>query len=191
MARDVKLLNYKKALSDLVEKGLPFERPMSTSITSYKITWRSKLSERVLQALCLPAAVPLFLVLCLLTPIAYILHLKEVAKKKRMFRSKIKEFTVEAISFDVPEVKTIGELWKLHGLGKDGYSHDEKLDLLCMWIDALYGTGYSEALDLRKRVQEIAHRHGEANLTPDLHIYFVPPVESLISKLSEELPPYC
>ena len=190
MARVVRLTKIKKALKNLIENGEPFDMPIRLSgLSDFELKWKSKVSERILQIIVVP---PLLLLFYLLNPVAYVLHHIEIAKNKWILRSRIRKLRTEATSVDVPEEKTIGGLWKLHGLEihSYGYSSDEILDLLGKWIDTLYVTGYSETLDLHKRVNEIARQHGEANRTPDLDIYFAPPVVSLINQLFKELPPY-
>jgi len=74
------------------------------------------------------------------------------------------------------------------------FSPEERLALLEVWVDILYGEGQAKALGLRDRVDQSYHRQGEINCASRRnggpHFTFMAPVDSLIMDLAEELPPY-
>lgn len=189
-AREVKLRVAQEALADFVVKGVPFKSLVSEC--AVKIDWSNSLVGKVMQIALLPIIFVLVLLGVLLTPIAYVEHLREVAKKKSALREKIQRLSTETRSFDVPDNKNLAALWRLHGLEGQGYSSDTRLDLLCGWVDILYGSGSSEAHRLRERVHEfIPQRVTDGLAYVDIPcILFVPPVDCLIRKLTEELPTY-
>lgn len=189
-ARAVKLRVAQEALADFMVKEAPFKSPVGECVV--KIDWSNSLAGKVKQVAVLPISFAFVLLGILLTPIAYAEHLRAVAKKKSALREKIQRLSTETLSFDMPDDKNIEALWRLHGLEGHEYSSDTRLDLLCGWVDILYGSGNSEAHKLRERVHEfIPHRVTDGLDYLDIPcILFVPPVDCLIRKLSEELPTY-
>lgn len=188
-ARAVKLRVAQEALADFMAKGVRFKSPFRGFII--KIDSNS-LAGKAKQVAVLPISFAFVLLGILLTPIACVEHLRGVAKKKSALREKIQRLSTETLSFDAPDDKSIEALWRLHGLEGHEYSSDTRLDLLCGWVDILYGSGSSEAHKLRERVHEfIPHRVTDGLNYLDIPcILFVPPVDCLIRKLSEELPTY-
>ena len=108
-------------------------------------------------------------------------------------KREIKTLETVSLSDQVPDEKTLGELWGLHGLEERNYSSGERLNLLDTWIGILYGEDVSKDLRLQSRVEESRQRQMKANMPyyegkDSPHYHFASPVDSLIRALSKELP---
>lgn len=193
-SRKAQLVIARARLEELRVNGITFDSPVGGFCSGME--WEENPSERLKKFALLPVALVLMAFLLLLTPCMYILHLWDVYNRKRGLKSVIRKLEKEALSTQVPDEKVLELLWELHGMGTYEYPFAERLNLLGSWIDILYGKEVADNLGLKTRVDEISKRHMETNRSyyegkdGAPHFFFMPPVESLIGALSEELPPY-
>jgi hypothetical protein len=131
----------------------------------------------------------------LLVPIAYLIGLLKFCYEKWQRKRQIKALEEAPLSIAEPYIKTLDNLWALHGLKRREYPDEIRLNLLCTWIDMLYGYGMSEKLNIRNwytailKYQEKMNRR--SRLDPWATSYlFEPTIEAMIRMLSEKLPPY-
>jgi hypothetical protein len=148
------------------------------------------------QTALLPIASMLILILVLLTPFIYLSDLRKLARKRAMLKAKVRVLRTSPLPLDEPSVRTLRDLWSHHGLDGEAARSKIALDLLCQWVDFLYGSGRSAELKILERAREIGRRNSEAN-RPYFdgkegagHYLFVHPVDTLITELSEELPSF-
>lgn len=188
-ARDAKLVVAKNGLDKLERDGLRFDGPASGISIS-----RKNFVGGIKYFLLLPMVLVLTLFLFIMTPFAYVSHLREVSKKKQKIKDEIKK--LESLSTKVPDEKVLLCLWELHGMDERKYSFDERINLLAVWIEILYGSKVQEKLNLHATVVEIAKRHGRLNKPyydgdkMAAHFFCRNPVDVLIRKISDDLPAY-
>ena len=180
-------------LAELEKNGIPFDSPISGIAGG--IEWEENIGGRIMQAAILPLVLVFSLFLYVMTPVAYIQHLRKVHQKKKELEREIQAIESELLSDQVPDRKDVESLWRLHGLDERKYSLDERVNLLSNWIDTLYGKDASNNLRLKSKAEDIAERNFKANLPcyedkDAPHFRFVSPVDSMARQLSEELPPY-
>ena len=100
----------------------------------------------------------------------------------------------------VPEERNFVSLWQLHGLENpryargSRYSDDDRIECLCLWLDALYGAGTTEALDVCGRIAGRYRKHGqivtEFRDETGGHISLKDPIDAVIGEFARELPVY-
>jgi hypothetical protein len=190
--REFELKFARKSLANFAKTCGEFEFPFA-GIEGF--IWEKTLSGKTRQILLLPVAFVLILFLILLTPIAYILHLKHVIHKKSEINKNIKRLEAEPLPSKFPDEKTIYNIWRLHELDTHVYYLHDRLDLLCDLVDILYGEGVSQKLMLSDRAGKIQQNHNNAN-TPYYQgksapfYIFKDTVDVLVEELAEELLPY-
>lgn len=146
------------------------------------IEWDSRITRRVVQAMALPI-------------LAFAGWVTGILADRKLLR------VCAQLDFDsdkphLPAEKTLEALWNMHGPSEKslhGCSLDDRVDCLCLWLDALYGEGTAARLGVRSRVKETLHQEDQTikNVAAiDARICFVDPLAVLISKLSAELPAY-
>jgi hypothetical protein len=144
------------------------------------------------QVVLMPIALMLILILALLAPFDYGAHLRKLARKRARLKDEIRRLNVRSVPLEASE-RTLRTLWSHCELDRAPHV-STNLDLLCQWIDVLYGSGSSVELKIREREREIGRRMSEANrpynedVQGAIHYYFGPPIDALIEELSEELP---
>jgi len=190
-SRKVKLAAAKARLA-AIGKDFPFDNPIGGF---NGITWEKDIKKRILQIMAMPVVPFLLLCLLILTPFAYVSHIRQLNKEKRIILDEIRSFETEHYFFESPNERTIESLWKLHGIGPHECSSDERMTLLCKWVSILYGKKASEKIDLEIRRKAIAQRHLKTNEDlqdegSSMHIHFMPAEFTLIAELSNEMPPY-
>ena len=191
-SRKAKLLAAKNRLIELEKNGVRFDGPTS----GLGIKWKKNVAGIITQILFLPVALVLVLFLFAMTPFAYVSHFQEVSKKKQQIKDEIQKLESEPLSAQLPDEKVLLYLWKLHGLDKLKYSYDERINLLAIWIEILYGKGILEKSSLQSKFDEIAKSHGRLNKPyydgkkDAAHFLCINPFDALIHKISEELPAY-
>jgi hypothetical protein len=193
MAHQARLSAARSCHVELEKNGVPFDSPVSGIASG--INWNETLGGKIKQIAIIPLALLFVLFLMAMTPIAYILHLRKVHKKRKETEREIQTLETELLSEQVPDSKDVESLWRLHGLDERKYSLDERMSLLSSWIDILYGKDVSQKLNLKSRVAEIADRSLKANLRcyEDMgapHFRFASPVNSVVYQVTKELPLY-
>jgi hypothetical protein len=198
MSRDIRLATARTHLVDIEKNGIPFEWINVFSVFAAIVQSISKEEsniKKIKQVSLIPVALLISLFLFILTPLGYLNHLWDVFQKKKSLKKKISMLSADLTSADIPVKKGLESLWQLEGLEQWTYSEKERLDLLCSWVNILYGKNLEKNLKLRHRVDEISEHQREANRpyfegknAP--HFNFVAPIDYLISVLSKELPPY-
>jgi hypothetical protein len=181
VARAIKLKTAEERLAALSVKG-----------SSWK-TWQSgiKLLDchesigAILKRLAvLPIAIPLVLILALGAPFDYVEHLRKLARTKADLQVEIRRLITSPLLPEVPPARTLRALWSRHG--RNNASSEIALDLLCQWVDILYGSGRSAQLRIRERYLEIGRQPYKEGAPV---FYCGPPMDISIDRLSEELPP--
>ena len=195
-SREANLTAANSFLARLVKDGVQFESPMS-GITIWKIEWEESIGDRIKQLFMLPIGYVLILFLLLITPLAYSLSLGGYCRKKGKIKREIKALRTKPMDTQVPREKTLLALWELHGIGDHLYPYpDQILTLLNSWVEILYGERLAKALSLETRFNANAARQKEANgpyyegKEGAVHHNFPRPVDCVIRRISEKLPPY-
>jgi hypothetical protein len=189
-----RLAAAKTRLAELNKDRIPFDHPLR-GITG-GITWNKTIVGKIKQIALLPLVLLFVLIAYASTPILYILTLWELLQKRHELKMNIKALEAESLSDDVPDEKTLGSLWWLHGLEDRDYSCDERVSLLDTWISVLYGEDAATNLRLQSRVAKIAEQNYKVNLPyaqgkeGAAHFILASPVDTLLRQLSEELPLY-
>lgn len=184
----------RERLTNLQKRGVPFESPLSG--LSIAIDWNGETKEKIRQIFLMPIAFVLVFLLAILVPVAYIVHLVEINEKKKKLKKEIIFEAQASKNREVPKIKTLKQLWSIHGFDEHKYTTEERIELLEKWINILYGADMALSLNLEERVKIIELRHSEANKSYhkgeiDAHFFhFISPVDALIQNLSEELPTY-
>jgi hypothetical protein len=175
----------------LAALSVKWERPMS-GVTL--IDRHANARTILLQVALLPITSILILVLVLLTPFMYLSDLRQLGRKTAALTDEIRRLRASPLPPNDPSVRTLQALWSHCGIN-NALHPSAKLDLLCEWVDIFYGPGYSAELKIRERAREIGRRNVHANLpyyegkgAP--RWFFQPPVDTLITELSDELPPF-
>jgi hypothetical protein len=151
---------------------------------------------KVKQVLILPVAIPLLAAALLLMFYLYLAETWERAKKRRRLLQELRAIKrSRGDLYEVPEEKTLWELWRWYGLDK-GSSEAEQLRLLSLWVEMLYGRALRQQFDFKAMLFEIRNRNFEAN-TPYYNgdrtapfFFFNDNASSLAIALSGKLPPY-
>ena len=188
-ANEVRVASAQRRLKRLCDNGVPFDYPLAG--IGWGVDWKEDPKERTKQILLLPIGFVLIIFLLLITPLAYLEHIREVCKEKQSMKNQILELSQAVNNFKTPTIKTLDYLWHLHGI--DNYDTDEQVALLTDWVEILYGNEVVESLHINERLESITDSHVRANAlsyepnSDAPHFFFTPPVKCLIRKLSEEL----
>jgi hypothetical protein len=135
----------------------------------------------------LPIAMFLLLILALMAPFDYVAHLRKLARTKAELKDEIRRLMTNPLPTEESPARTLGALWKRYGR-----KHD--VDLLCEWVDILYGSGRSGELRIRERLLELGRleimevNHEGKPVAP--HLHYDEPMVFLLDTLSMELPPF-
>ncbi len=194
-SREANLTAANSFLARLVKDGIQFESPIDD--ITWRIEWEESIGDRIKQLFMLPIGYVLILFLLLITPLAYSLSFGGYCRKKGKIKREIKALRTKPIDTQVPSEKTLLALWGLHGIRDhlDPYP-DEILTLLNSWVEILYGERLAKALSLEARFNANAKRQWEANepyyarKEGAVHLNFPTPVDCVIRRVSEKLPPY-
>jgi hypothetical protein len=141
-----------------------------------------------------PLALVLLFILAFMTPFSYLGYLRELEGKRKELRERILGLKRHPVHLEAPRERTLRGLWAHYGL-TDWRHPGIDLDLLCDWVDILYGAGRSAELGIRERVGELGRRNVEANRPyyerrpGAAHWYFGKPMDVVLEELSKELPP--
>lgn len=192
-SHEARLAAAKARLAELEKNGIPFDSAFSGMIG--RIEWHEGIVGKLLQIALLPLELVFVLVAIVMTPIAYIKHLCKIRQKKKEIEKEILVLEAEQLSDQVPDVKDVESLWRIHGLDERKYSLTERASLLESWVGVLYGKDVSDKLRLKFRAGVIARRNLRANQCcyEDMdapHFRFASPVDTLVRQVSEELPAY-
>jgi len=95
----------------------------------------------------------------------------------------------------LPETKTVLNLWHLHGVDCGEYREHRAISLLNQWLDILYGKGTAVRLNIGGHCERMWARNIKTNMPfyrgeDAPHFHFRNPFDSMLEKVSEELPPY-
>ncbi len=191
-ARAMEVRNAEEELTRLSVNGSSWSSWQSPMSRVTLIDRHANTRRILMQVALLPITSIPILILALLAPFDYVAHLRKLARRRARLMDEIRRLRTSPLPLDEPSVRTLRDLWFHCGIKTARVS---ELDLLCHWVDILYGSGRSAELTIRERVDEMYRQQGEANRAyfdgvEDIHFHFVPPVEFLIRELSEELPPF-
>ncbi|MCK5681702.1 peptidoglycan-binding protein [bacterium] len=129
---------------------------------------------------------------------------KKLAKKgedhnnndKQRIKNEIKKLETEPLPTQEPDEKVLSALWSLYGLKGEEYSVDERVGLLAIWIEILYGKEVLEDLRLETKVKKIIAKQKRLNEQlcsenkSKSHLAGKNTIDALIYKISESLPEY-
>jgi hypothetical protein len=180
----------------------PSWNPFEGFITDF--TWESSLTGKIKQCLLLPLIIPFVIIVFLVIPFVFMLDYIYGIKRRRLKSKEEAKKTDKDTPYVVksPIEKTIYSLWTENGSAFGGLNSFDKLDLLCEWVDFLYGEHTSNRLKLRRRGLKIRQEQLEAQrkLTqeyddsnfPHSLLEFVQTgtAEVLAKEISNELPHY-
>lgn len=193
-AGKAKAASAQSKLVDLQRNGIPFDNPLEGFTSG--IEWKAGAKEKLKQVSLLPIVLILIIFLGLMVPIMYLIHMRELAQRKRELRAVITSQRIQSSHHQLPDKKTVESLWRLHGLNNSDYNDNERIALLSTWVAILYGKEESFSVDLDQRLLAISERQAAANRPyyegnqNAAHFHFMSPVDALIVELSEELPSY-
>ena len=194
-SREANLTAANSFLARLENEGIQFESPIDD--ITWRIEWEESMGNRIKQLLMLPIASVLILFLLLITPLAYSLSFWGYCRKKGKIKREIKALRTKPIDTQEPSEKTLLALWGLYGIRDHLCPYpDQILTLLNSWVEILYGEGLVKALSLETRFNAKAARQKEANgpyyarKEGAVHLNFPMPVDCVIRRVSEKLPPY-
>jgi hypothetical protein len=193
VARAMKLKIAEERLAALSVKGSSWKTWQSPLYGVELLDCHESIGTILKRLAVLPIAIPLVLILALGAPFDYVGHLRKLARTKADLKDEIRRLITSPLPPEESPARTLRALWSRHGRKRD--SSEFALDLLCQWVDILYGLGRSAQLRIRERYVEIGHDITELNRPyyqgkkGAAHFYLGEPIEVLIDKLSEELPP--
>lgn len=193
LGRAIKLRTAEEELAALSVKGSSWKTWQSPLFGVTILDWRESIGTNLKQVAVLPIAIPRLLLLALGAPFDYVGHLRELARRKAGLKDEIRRLIANPLPPEDPPARTLRALWSRHGRKND--SSEVALNLLCQWVDILYGSGRSAELRIRERELEICRQTTEANLPyyegkkGAAHFYFGDPMDTLVDELSERLPP--
>jgi hypothetical protein len=193
VARVIKLKAAEERLAALSVKGSSWKTWQSPLYGVELVDCHESIGTILKRLAVLPIAIPLLLILAVGAPFDYVGHLRKLARTKADLKDEIRRLITSPLPPAESPARTLRALWSRHG--RKGDSSASAVDLLCQWVDILYGSGRSAELKIRERELEICRQTTEANLPyyegkkGAAHFYFGEPVDILIDKLSEELPP--
>ena len=186
----------KLQLVALREKGLTADTILigiKFSEIKFSDYWQGGMLVKIKRTLLLPIALIAFILVDVLT---VGVNMRETHIEKRKLQAKILKEKIIPKNLESPKTKTLASLWQLHGLSERACTNEERLQLLSEWIEILYGESIAKGVNLNQRLETIMSMHAIANRpyyddeSGAAHFYFGPPVDCLISELSEELPEY-
>jgi hypothetical protein len=190
VARAIELKTAEERLAALSVKGYSWKTWQSPSYGVDLLDCHEGIGTILMRLAVLPIAM---LIIALGTPFDYVAHLRKLARTKADLQDEIRRLITSPLLPEVPPARTLRALWSRHG--RKGDSSESAVDLLCQWVDILYGSGRSAELKIREQVREIDRGIGELNRPwydgqkGAAHFYCGQPIDTLIDKLSEELPP--
>ena len=193
LVRAIKLRTAEEELAALSVNGSSWKTWQSPLSGVTILVWRESIGTNLKRVAVLPIAIPLLLILALGAPFDYVGHLRKLARAKADLKDEIRRLITSPLPPEEPPARTLDALWRRHGL-KNSLS-ESAIDLLCQWVDILYGSGRSAELKIRERKLEIGREITEANRPyyagekGAAHFYFGKPIDILIDELSEKLPP--
>ena len=193
VARAIKLKTAEERLAALSVKASSWNTWQSPLYGVQLLDCHESIGMILKRIALLPIAIPLLLILALGAPFDYVAHLRKLARTKADLQDEIRRLITSPLLPEVPPARTLRALWSRHG--RKGDSSESAVDLLCQWVDILYGSGRSAELKIREQVREIDRGIGELNRPwydgqkGAAHFYCGQPIDTLIDKLSEELPP--
>lgn len=152
-----------------------------------------KRSIGLAQFLMLPVSAVVVLLLAIVTPLAYARHLIDIRRSANLLQLRIHE-VFDPAQFKAPRAKTLNALWASCEL-PDGLGLDEGATLLQKWLEILYGGDIAGSTNCATRASDIAKEQIEANRPyyegdDSPHFHFAFPIDSLLHRLTEELPAY-
>jgi len=187
-----KLLAKKRALSNVnIIKDSPLKFVFDVDKP------RTNNTKTKFEIMILPFILALKILIIITFPLYFLIALMFHFFNTKRLKSKIK--SIEDMDFvtHYVECKSLDSLWCMYGLDRNEYSDDRKLALLKTWIEILYGRLTFESLnldELYKSMSSTGSRVNSASFSKygcDRPTFTVmKPVDSLIRKLSRELPVY-
>lgn len=171
----------------LLSAVLEYKHERSDSIIGLRgIEWDSRITRRIVQALASSVVLPI---------LAFAGWISRIMADRKLLQ------VCARLDFDgdktrLPVEKTLEALWNMQGPSEEslhGCSLYDRVDCLCLWLDALYGEGTAVRLGVRSLIKKSLHAEGVAIMSAadaGIKICFADPLTVLISKISVELPTY-
>lgn len=192
-ANELKLRAAEEELHGLASRLWSERNPLSG--VSLRPRSQGNTPETILKRIALaPVGLLLLLVLALMTPLSYLDYLRALPRERAKLRRTIQGLSRDPATLGVPPERTLRALWTRHGFNDWRHPGIEE-DLLCEWVDILYGHGRSTELRVRARIRGAGRSISEMNQPyyegrpGALHVYCGNPIEIVLDELSEELPP--
>lgn len=193
-ANEVRLASAQRRLIEVCENGIPFDNPLNE--VNWKRDWNVSPVDRAKLIFSLPSWCIFIILLALITPFSYILHLQNVHNIKKNILNETFKKQVNIQNLEGPENKTLESLWNLYGLNNGEYDIKDKIKLLTDWIEILYGEQSNENLDLNQELSSIVDEHVKTDTlyfqynVNATNLLFKSPIQLLIFKLSKGLREY-
>lgn len=190
-SKKAKISSFQRRLDDFCKNGEAFDNPLKG--IGDALTLKLNLVKKIKQMFFIPFAI---IILSLFTPIMYISHLFKLHDTKSSLKKELADEIIRNENLKSPINKTLESLWELYGLDGQKYCHTERMDLLSKWIRILYGKKTLERLNINQMAHQIGLKNSNLNRKwfegdkSAPHFCVRPIVDSLIRKLSDDLPKY-
>jgi hypothetical protein len=188
IANSVKKRIVEAELNHIRGHGIDFDWPHPRAIRLE--FWMENPFMRVSQVVILLIVAILYV---LTTPIAGTYYLVSRFKAIQRLKKEIANLNYIDLA-KCHKTKSITTLWKLYGLNEMRYSTEHKLDVLDQWIQVLYAESVATNINVHEIYDNISNSQHNANRSYYLndpsavHFHFVPPFQSLLSRLEKSLP---
>jgi len=150
-----------------------------------------------LEVVILPFMLALKLFIVITFPLYFLLVYMLNSLDKKRLKDEIKSIENMAFVTYSVECKSLESLWCMYGLDRNEYSDDRKLVLLKNWIEILYGRLVLDSLSLDELYKSMSSTESRTNAAGFSELGFdrptftlMNPIDSLIRRLSDELPVY-
>lgn len=190
-AKKAKISSARRSLEDFCKNGDAFDNPLKG--IGDALTLKLNHVKKIKQIFFIPFGIT---ILFLITPLMYICHLFKLHDTKSSLKKELAHEKIKNENLKSPTNKTLESLWELYGLDRHKYCHTERMDLLSKWIRILYENKTLEKLNINQMVHQIGLKNSNLNRKwfegdkSAPHYCVTPIVDSLIRKLSDDLPKY-
>ncbi len=182
-ASEVRLRELRKML----EQPAPFK----CGSLSSEWSWPTTVREQAKVVLAIPLLLLLAIAVVIMTPLEYVTHRRDVARRKARLRE-------ELAGLDRPPFlqpvggKTVRDLWRAYGLESERFNESVGVELVSWWLDRLYGPETTTAMKLNERLVQVTGRRARLRAeSPQIAcVLWIPRLEQVIDEVSRELPSY-
>ena len=158
---------------------------------------RSKSGMTGPEFLMLPLVLLYKILIVITFPIYFLIVLVIRLFEKQSLKNDIKALRRQTLDFCFIQYKNLESLWETYGLERREYSNQAKLTLLKYWVEILYCRVTLDSLNLDDRYKSLIGAEARLNAASIVRFgtdwptfTLAHPIDTLIGRLSEELPVY-